>query len=151
MRPSALKVAPRTIYDALFSVQFVVGNALIGRPLDLATFYDRPLDDPEVLAMAALVSCPPDPDVDFPVHFSGEVRVHLTDGRVLERVVVDSHGTPQDPMTNAEVLEKLNSTAGRRIPAEQEQDLAELVLGIERLDDVAGIIDASLVSRHERH
>ena len=143
--PPELKIAPKTIYDALFSVQFVVANALTGRRVDLATFYDHPLDDAEVLAMAAKATCPPDPEVDFPAHFSGEVRVHLADGRILQRKVVDSHGTAQDPMTDQEVWEKFHATAERRLGPEQATSFAELTLGLETLGGVGQLIDASIV------
>ncbi len=143
--PAEVKIAPQTVYDALFSVQFVVGNTLTGRPVELATFYDQPLDDPEVLSMAALVSCPPDPGVDFPAHFSGELRVHLADGRLLESKVADSHGTPQDPMTDAEVREKFRATAERRLPPKQATRFAELILRLETLDGLDQLIDASIV------
>ncbi len=143
--PPEMKVAPKTIYDALFSVQFVVGTALTGRALDLATFYDKPLDDPEALAMAALVSCPPDPEVDFPAHFSGEVSVHLADGHVVHSKVADSHGTPQDPMTDAEVVEKFRSTAGRQISADQADRFADVVVGMDQLGRISELLDESIV------
>ncbi len=143
--PTEMKIAPKTIYDALFSVQFVVGNVLTGRPVELPTFYDKPLDDPEVLAMAALVSCPPDPEVDFPAHFSGEVSVHLADGRVVHSKVADSHGTPQDPMTDAEVREKFRSTAGRQISPDQADRFAQAVLGMDQLARIGDLVDESIV------
>ncbi len=143
--PPEMKIAPKTIYDALFSVQFVVANALTGRPVDLTTFYDRPLDDAEVLGMAAKAVCPPDPEVDFPAHFSGEIRVQLVDGRILQRKVVDSHGTPQDPMTDEEVSEKFHTNAERRLPPEQAGRFAERILQLEMLDSIDELIDASIV------
>lgn len=142
--PAERKIAPRTVYDALFSVQYVVACALVGRPIDVATFYDEPLDDPEVLAMASRVTCPPDADTDFPAHFPGEVEVHLADGRVVRRRVPASHGTPEDPMPDDEVLAKFRSTAERRVPAEQAHHIAELVAKLDDLGDVAELVDGCI-------
>ena len=144
-QPAASKIAPTTIYDALFSIQYVVACALAGRGVGLPTFYDQPLDHPEVLAMAALVTCPPDPGTDFPAHFPGEVVLHLADGRTLRRQLAYSHGTPEDPMSDDEVLAKFRSTAGRRLPAERVQRIAELVQHLNQLPDTAELIDACAI------
>jgi 2-methylcitrate dehydratase PrpD len=144
--PAERKIAPKTIYDALFSVQYVVANILVGRPVNLATFYDEPLDDPKALAMAALVRCCPDPATDFPQHFSGEVVLTLADGRVLRRRVADSHGTCQDPMPEGEVLAKFTGNAGRRVPAEQAGRIAGLVRDLDQLGDVAELVGACIAT-----
>lgn len=144
--PAEVKIAPQTIYDALFSVQFVVANALTGRPVALRTFYDEPLDDPEVLAMAAVVTCPPDPDADFPATFPGEVEVHLTDGRVVRRRVTSSHGTPGDPMPETEVRTKFTELATRVVPAERADRIAELMQRLDQLADVAELLDACVIA-----
>jgi 2-methylcitrate dehydratase PrpD len=140
--PTERKIAPSTIYDALFSVQFVVACGLTGRPVDLATFYDRPLDEPDLLAVAAKVTCLPDPEADFPAHFPGAVTVHLRDGGVVRRYVADSHGTRQNPLSDDEVLAKFLSTATRAVPEAQARRIAELVDRLDRLDSLSELLDA---------
>ena len=140
--PADVKQAPKTIYDALFSVQYVTAIALAGRPVDLAAFYDTPLDDPDILALAAKVACPADNEADFPTHFSGEVIVHLIDGTIAQRRVHDSHGTSQDPMTDPEVLAKFHATAGRRIDRAQRDRIALLVTDLDHVADASDLIDA---------
>jgi 2-methylcitrate dehydratase PrpD len=145
-QPVAAKIAPRTIYDALFSVQYVVAAALLGRSVDLDLFYDQPLDDPDVLAMAAKVTCVVDPDSDFPTHFTGEVQIELTDGTHVGRRVPASHGTPDDPMTNDEIQAKFQAVSGRRIDVDQSNRIAELVDRIEDLADINELVDALTVA-----
>lgn len=140
--PVAVKTAPATIYDALFSVQFVVGNALTGRPVSLPTFYDKPLDDPIVLAMAKLVTCPPESDTNFPAEFPGEVELHLTDGTVVRRRVTSSLGTPGNPMSDDETQAKFSLLARRVVPDGQASRIADLVSGLDQVADVAELIDA---------
>lgn len=143
--PVEVKTAPQTIYDALFSVQFVVANVLLGRPIDLGTFYDAPLDDPEVLALAALVTCTPDDGTDFPRVFPGEVVLHLQDGRTLRRQVTSSHGTPGDPLSDSEVLTKFLGTAGRAVSREQAERIADLVGRLDSLSHIGELVDACVV------
>ncbi len=141
-QPAEEKTAPSTIYDALFSVQYVTARALVTRRVDLAAFYDEPLDNPEVLAMAAKITCPPDPDSDYPTHFPGEVILHLAGGRTVRRRVPASHGTPEDPMPEQEVLAKFTSNAGRELEPEQMRRIAELVARFDQLSDVAELVAA---------
>ena len=143
--PAANKIAPHTIYDALFSVQYVVATALCGHPVDLGAFYDRPLDDPQILALAALITCPADPDSDFPTHFPGEVVVHLTDGRSVRRRVPASHGTPENPMTDTEVHAKFRGNAARVIDSDQAQHIAERVDTLENLPAISTLLQACMI------
>lgn len=139
--PAALRTAPPTIYDALFSVQFVTATALAGRPIDFATFYESPLDDPAVLALASTVTCPADPQSDYPQHFPGEVEVHLADGRVVSRRVESSYGTPANPMSPEAVVAKFRGTAGAVLPGDQVDRVQDRLLRLEQVADIAELID----------
>jgi 2-methylcitrate dehydratase PrpD len=143
--PRARKIAPKTVYDALFSVQYVVATVLSGRPVDLAAFYDRPLDDPEILALAARTTCPPDPDTDFPTHFPGEVVVHLTAGATARRRVSASHGTPANPLSQAEIHAKFQANAARVLVTGQAERITELVDALEDLPTVTTLLDACII------
>jgi len=123
-------------------VQYVVASALSTRRVDLASFYDEPLDDPAVLAMAAKVVCPPDEKSDFPTHFPGEVAVQLADGQSLRRRIPASYGTPENPMSETDVTAKFMSNAARRLPGEQAQQLAKAVEQLDQLDRISPILDA---------
>ncbi len=141
--PAAQKTAPATIYDALFSVQYVVARALSTRRVDLAAFYDEPLDDPEVLAVAAKVRITEDPASDFPTHFPGEVAIGLNDGRQVRHRIPASFGTSEWPMPTPAVREKFRANAGRRIDPAQADALAELMDRLEQLDDIAELMAAT--------
>ena len=143
--PVENKIAPKTIYDALFSVQYVVATALSGQPVNLAAFYDRPLDDPDILALAARTTCPPDPESDFPAHFPGEVVVHLADGHTVRHRVPASHGTPENPLSKSDIHAKFGANAARVISTDQTQRIAELVSTLEDLPAVTALVRACVV------
>jgi 2-methylcitrate dehydratase PrpD len=143
--PTDNKIAPKTIYDALFSVQYVVATALSGRRVDLAAFYDRPLDDPEVLTLAARTTCPPDPDSDFPTHFPGEVVVHLKDGRTVRRRIPASLGTPENPLSDSDIHATFYDNAARVIDTDHAQRIADLVDTLDDLPAIATLVDACVI------
>jgi 2-methylcitrate dehydratase PrpD len=145
--PVEKKVAPATIYDAQFSVQYAVAYALTRGRVDLATFYDDPLDSPDVLAMAAKVTCPPDAESDFPRHFPGEVIVYLHGDVVRRNRVRASRGTPDNPLSAAHVTAKFLSNASRVLPVENARALASTVGAIEGVSDIASLMAACVAAR----
>lgn len=129
--PVDRRIAPETIYDALFSIQFAVALALRDGRVDLASFYNQPLDDPEVRSLAARVTCPIDPASDYPAHFPGEVVIRLADGTVLQRRHASSRGTQEQPLSEADVLEKFRSNVSRRWDATTVDRISKDVLSVE--------------------
>lgn len=140
--PTAVRQAPQTVYQAQFSVQYAVAYALVHGRVDVATFYDDRLDDPEVLAMAAKVSCPRDPASDYPRHFPGEVIVHLHDGATHGRRVPASSGTPDNPLAVDAIVAKFRANAARTLPAGTVETLVELVDDLEAVPDIGAILRA---------
>ena len=138
--PVDAKIAPKTIYGALFSVQYVVASALLTGVVDLATFYDKPLDDPETLDLARKVSCPDDPSSDYPHHFPGEVAVELADGTTVRRRVSSSYGTPDNAMSAEDVTAKFLTNAQRVLPEAQARTVAGLMAEIELERDVSTLV-----------
>lgn len=145
--PRPRRVAPPTIYDALFSVPYAVALALAKGRVDLAAFHDEPLDDPAVLALAARVHCPPDPLSDYPQHFPGEVRIRLRDGRELRRREPVSRGTPERPLAAGDIEAKFRVNATRAVPEDQAGRIAAMVWDLERLPAI-GALMRECVARH---
>ena len=129
--PVERRVAPETVYDALFSIQYAVALALQEGRVDLASFYEQPLDDPKVRRLAALTTCPVDPKSDYPAHFPGEVVIRLKDGTVLERRHGSSRGTHEDPLSEADVMAKFRSNVSLRWGNTRSDQLEKAVLSVQ--------------------
>lgn len=138
--PRERRIAPPTIYDALFSVPYAVALALVKGRVDLAAFYDEPLDDPAVLAVAARTFCPDDAASDYPRHFPGEVRITLGDGRTLQRREPTSRGTPERRLAPGEIEAKFVQNAARAVPGQTARRIVEMVWELERLPDIGALL-----------
>jgi len=138
--PRERKDRPATAYEALFSVQFVVALALVRGRVDLAAFHDEPLDAPDLLAMTARTNVVDDPDSDYPVHFPGEVVVHLREGRTLRCRKPASYGSPDLPMPRDAVVAKFMANATRTIDQGAARRLATQVLALEATPSLDEII-----------
>jgi 2-methylcitrate dehydratase PrpD len=133
-------VRPATIYDALFSVHFVVAQALVKGRVDLSAFYDEPLDDAAVLRVADLVHVHEDPASDFPANFPGELRITLKDGRVLTRREPTSLGTPSRRLSAGQIAEKFHLNAARVVTPGRARSIVDAVAGLDALADIGELI-----------
>ena len=145
--PREVRIRPRNSYDAMFSVPYVTALGLVKGKVDLASFHDLGVDDPEVLAIAAKTFCISDPESDFPKHFPGEVRITLKNGDVVTRREATSTGTPDRALTREQVEAKFRSNAIRSIGADQARRIAEAVWRLHEAGDVAELTGLLVIQR----
>jgi 2-methylcitrate dehydratase PrpD len=74
---------------------------------------------------------------DFPVYFSGGMRLTLRDGRTLEHREVINRGHPDKPMQATEVQDKFRDNARRALTDEQIEAVIEAVHRLDELSSVA--------------
>jgi 2-methylcitrate dehydratase PrpD len=138
--PRADCVRPANPYRALFSVQYVVGLAIARGRVDLASFYDEPLDGADVLSVADKTWVVDDPLSDYPAHFPGEVIVTLKNGSVFRSRKAASLGTPEVPLPMAALEAKFMSNATRVIGHAAAERLIASVMKLETLESVEEVM-----------
>lgn len=111
LEPRSAKLAPRTGYEAKFSLPYVVGAMLVRQRVDLRTFADDMTTDSEILRLAALVDYEARPYDTFPGAYPGGARVLTRDGSVYEVDLRYQRGSRENPMSETEILEKFRSNA----------------------------------------
>ena len=73
--------------------------------------------------------------------FRTDLEVTTRDGGVHQVRVVAPHGAPWDPVTNDELVTKFHALADRVTSRQRADAIERAVVGLEDLDDVAGLID----------
>ena len=131
---------PDSAYAAMFSVPYTVALALVTGRIDLAAFHDKGIGDPLVLALAERTTCSQDAASDFPVHFPGEVRITLKDGRVVSHRVATSLGTPERPLDGAAIKAKFMANASRVMRADAAGSIVRMVQDLEQVGNVAELV-----------
>jgi len=103
---------PTSIESAKFSMPYVAAyTALYGAPM-LKAFTEEAIHDAAVKALARKVAVAIDPEfADILEESPSRVTVTLADGRTVERMRYYASGTPQAPLTQAQVEEKFFSCA----------------------------------------
>ncbi|MDB5518674.1 MAG: MmgE/PrpD family protein, partial [Tardiphaga sp.] len=127
------ELAPVDTMGAQYSIPYCAAVALLGDPRDPAWFQPGAVNDPATRKLAAKVRIVIDPAVEavYPAKFGARVKLTLADGSISERTVLECHGTPSDPCSNSELVDKFHLLAGSRLPPDAVSDLAR------RVDEIA--------------
>jgi len=135
LEPAEAKVAPRSEYEAKFSLQYSTAAMLVHGQVGVRSYMDDAIRDARVLDLARKVRYETKEYETYPAAFPGGVRIRLRDGRVLEAELPHQRGGPENPMTPDEVRAKFRENAG---PGYEE--LEEAILRLEELDSVRGLL-----------
>ncbi len=144
--PEVVRLAPRTIVEAQFSIPYAVAAAWIDGTLGIGHFSDRGLQRADVLALCARVR--PYVDEDIERAWSrfvtpAKVAIQLRDGQVLEARVDYARGHPNNPMSRADFTAKTADCARlavRPLAADVASRLSDAVHRLEMADDLAELM-----------
>jgi 2-methylcitrate dehydratase PrpD len=98
--------APADLMMAQYSLPFCVALAHFHNPRDPASFNRATLDDPSIRSLAARVTVSISDDAAQGNTIASTVTVTLKDGRTLTRRADGFKGTPDQPLSRAEMREK---------------------------------------------
>jgi 2-methylcitrate dehydratase PrpD len=149
LEPLADKHRPRTEYEAKFSLPYSIASLLVRGHVDVSTYTDEAITDPDVLALAAKVRYEVKDYDTYPRAFPGGVRIHTRDGRTLEAELAYQRGGPENPMTAEEVREKFRTNAALALGEAEVQALEEAVMTLERRGDLEAFELLALAARRE--
>ncbi len=107
--PLAAKRSPPNAYAAKFSMPFCIAYGILHGTVGLEAFTEERAHDPRTVALAKKVSYEVDPDDPYPEEFTGHVRIHMRDGRVLEERQPHLRGGRSEPLTPADIEEKFRA------------------------------------------
>jgi 2-methylcitrate dehydratase PrpD len=136
LEPAVDKRAPRTAYDAKFSIPYALGAQVVHGSVGVASFTDAAISDPAVLEVAAKVRYERRQYSERPDSFGGGVRVITRDGRNLENELRYQRGSAENPLTDEDVTRKFAANAAVALPVDAVERLAAFVLGLEHADDM---------------
>ncbi|HEX2044145.1 MAG TPA: MmgE/PrpD family protein [Gaiellaceae bacterium] len=134
--PVAAKVAPRTTYEAKFSLQYSAAAMLLHGRCGITTYTPEAIRDPQVLDLAGRVRYEVKDYATYPGAFPGGVRITTRDGRTLEADLPHQLGGPENPMSADEVRAKFRENAALALDGAGVEALEEAVLALEDQEDL---------------
>jgi 2-methylcitrate dehydratase PrpD len=150
LEPTAAKVAPRTTYEAKFSLQYSAAAMLVHGRCGVTTYVGDAIRDPRVLELAGRVRYEVKEYPTYPAAFPGGVRITTRDGRTLEVDLPHQRGGPENPMSADEVRDKYRENAGLALESEAVEALEESVLALEEQDDLRAALAPLAAAALER-
>ncbi|HSK16712.1 MAG TPA: MmgE/PrpD family protein [Gaiellaceae bacterium] len=136
LEPATAKIAPRTSYEAKFSLQYSAAAMLVHGRCGVTTYTPDAIRDERVLDLARRVRYEVKDYSSYPAAFPGGVRITTRDGRTVEADLEHQRGGPENPMTPDEVRGKFRENASLALADEEAGALEEAVLALEDQDDL---------------
>lgn len=136
--------APRTAFEAKFSLPYVVSHALLHGAVRLNAFSQERLSDGEIRRLMAKMTLNDDPDLsaNFPGMRAARIKVKLNGGEVIEKFAPYRKGDPEAPLTDAELNDKFMELAPPVIGTDRARALLEKLWHMEQL----GVRDLQLAT-----
>lgn len=133
---------PQSDLDAKFSVQYTLARALKDRTVKLEHFEGSNWQDPATRAILPKIHVAPYTTEQFPAdsHFGAEVKVTLTDGRVVSTKIDQALGRSVDkPLPADRLKDKFDNCAARALSSDNVARLYAAIQDFENAKDVREI------------
>lgn len=140
VEPEDVKLRPRNAYEAKFSLQYCIARQLMDHRVSLKTFREPIVADGKVFELAKRIVCTEQDWQEYPRLLGSEVVVTLRDGREFRRVIESSLGSPENPMSRNDVLEKFIHNTEELLGSEKAANLAEEVAEFSQVGNVAEML-----------
>jgi 2-methylcitrate dehydratase PrpD len=144
--PEHVRLAPRTIVEAQFSIPYTVAASWIDGGLSISHFSDEGLQRADILDLASRVQPYVDAEIDRDWRrfvTPAKVSVQFCDGQTVEARVDYPKGHPSNMMTEAEFAAKTADCAtfaAKSLPADTADRLISTVGKLESLPDIAELL-----------
>jgi 2-methylcitrate dehydratase PrpD len=133
---------PRTGLEAKYSIEYdMVAVALDGKA-GMHQYTDAAVQRPQAQELMTRVEFVP-VEGDFSnVNLESRVELRLKNGEVLEETVALSHGRPEDPLTDAELIGKFHECAAALVAEHQRNEIIDLCWRLHTLGNVGELAAA---------
>jgi 2-methylcitrate dehydratase PrpD len=140
-------VAPPDTMGAQYSLPYCAALALTADPTDPENYASSAIENASRRELARRVDLVVDQEMEaaYPKHYGARVELELANGERRGSAVLDPHGMPGDPCTEAERKDKFSRLAGSVLPPHTVKRIVEMVARTETLPsvrDLGGLLRA---------
>jgi 2-methylcitrate dehydratase PrpD len=135
---------PLTPIGAQMNIGYATAAALLDGNVLPEQFTPERLDSDDIWSLIDATTVHLDGSLaqaDISDRFRTDVSVTTRDGAVHRSTVPAPHGAPTDPVTNDELVAKFHALTDRVTSRERAEAIERVVVDLDRLDDVAALID----------
>ena len=133
---------PKTGLEGKYSIEYDMAAIALDGRAGMYQYTDEAVQRPEAREIMSRVRYVPiDGDITS-VKLESRVELKLKSGEALDETVTHSHGRPEDPLTDDELLGKFHECAQALVPLGQREQIIDLCWRLDALDDVSELADA---------
>ncbi len=135
---------PHNELQAKFSMEFCLAILLLERKARLAQFTDEVVNRPDVQEMIRRVDFGVDPEAEAAGYnnMTTRITVELNDGHKLTTSAAFGKGSPQNPMSDDELIEKfLDCLDWGGVDRAAGKELATRVLSLEKIESIDSLLE----------
>ena len=132
------KYQPTTKETADHSLPYVIAAAVAGGNVLPDSFSDEKLKDPRIWDLLGKIKVVADPEIDamFPGVKRARVTITSNAGEAFTAQVDHAKGSPQNPMSDEEIISKFRANAGHILSKEQQDQVIALTWRFDELEDI---------------
>src|SRR5262249_23605196 len=139
LEPAGPKAAPRSEYEAKFSLQYSTAAMLVHGRVGVQSYTDDAITDSRVLDLAGKVRYEIRDYDSYPAAFPGGVRITTKAGETLEADFPYQRGGPENPMSAEEIRTKFEENASLALDDGALEALERALLTLEEQDDLTSV------------
>jgi 2-methylcitrate dehydratase PrpD len=133
---------PKDVLSAQFSMPFSLALTCVKRDNSIDAYTESSLQDVEIMDLAQRVKLLSDSQLNGAVLGAAQVVVKLRDGTEYQASGKYAKGTPQVPLTAAELEAKFRRSASGILPESRIKEIIQIVGDLDRRNDLSVLIDA---------
>jgi 2-methylcitrate dehydratase PrpD len=151
VEPNDIKVNPKNVVDAQFSLQYAVSVALLKRKAGLDEYTDDFLRSKVYTSIIDKVQCYGDPEIEkaFPAEWQSHVKI-VTKRGTFEAHQDNPKGDPRNPLTWEELIERFHDLTGPILEKEARNLMVERVRSLEKLSGIGEVTSLAVVGEGVR-
>ena len=132
------KYQPTTKETADHSLPYVIAAAVADGNVLPDSFSDEKLKDPRIWDLLGKIKVVADPEIDamFPGVKRARVSITTNSGETHTAQVDHAKGSPQNPMSDEEIVSKFRANAGDILSSEQQDQVIDLTWRFDELEDI---------------
>jgi len=138
-QPRELKLNPRSVVDAQFSMPFGAAVAILNGKATLDEYIEKNLTDPAVREMMNRVVCVQDDalETEFPRKWPAKVSIRTKAGKEYDTQIDFPKGDPENPLSWAELTAKFTNLASSVFTKSRVEEIVTRVRGLETEKNMA--------------
>lgn len=133
---------PQTGLEGKFSLEFCIALALQERCVNIRQFTDSKVKEPKIQELIKRIKkeVTDEAGVKGTPYPTAIITVHMRNGKTYPCRVKNRKGSPANPLSAEEVMNKFMDCAQLNYSAHQSRRIAEAVMDIEKAEDIGNII-----------